>query len=1153
MSSNRPAFVTPVHGVVLTLLLSCGVAFGQSFTASVRGTATDPSGSAIPRASVVITDAERGTSQTTQSDEAGRFVITSLPPGQYVLTVEAAGFQKFKSEKFDLAVQQQATVNALLEIGGLSEAVEVRSSTALVNTTIANLGQVIDNRSIVSLPNLGRTPMAFTYLTPGVVGSGGRPGDSNTNFVANGSRNSTSDVLLDGVTVVTVEQNSGITDLKFAPTVDAVQEFKMQTNFFSAEFGQTGGAVVNMVTKSGTNDFHGTGYSFLRHSALNANNWFSNKAGREKPYTRRDQVGGVVGGPLVRNKTFFFVTYQYTKSKNPLSQTMTVPTLLQRQGNFSQTRNSAGQVMTIYNPFDTFINAAGNLERRPFPGNVIPSQLMDPIALKALSYFPLPNQPGTPVTETNNWFEQGIIEDAGHQTNFKVDQNFSTRSRLTARYSRTSSWQVPPNLFGDLAPAFTFNYGPNESTAHSVVTEFTRTQSATALWSVRYGLTYATYERNPLEPFDLTRLGLPQLMKDQATFTVFPTFAPDGYGDIGTEGWLIMDRQEGVHHLSGSYNKMIGGHSFKAGAEMRRNFLDYAQPGYPSGQFTFGRSITCRDRFSCPGNEGNGLATMLLGWPTGNQFHIDPKVFTRSAYWGFYVQDDWRMTRNLTLNLGLRYDFDQPRWEKENRQSYWDLEAQSPIQVPGYDTRGVIKFVDDKRRSPFDADMNNLGPRVGFAYALTPRTSVRGAYGLFFTLSRATVFGHTGAGFNVNATSNFSLDSNATRYATLANPYPDGMLLPPGSALGDRTYLGLGASTILPSNNRNPEYHSWNLSVQREVPWSSVVEVNYTGSRGTHLFIPFTSMTPLDPKYWSMGRTALNAAVPNPFYGLITDPLATNLNRPTIQRFRLLRAMPHFDGASVATAEPPAGDSYYHALQTKWDKRFSHGLSMLAHYTWSKMIDNSSHSSGNVNWLGGGTSIQDPFNLDGERSLSTHDVAHRVVVSGVWELPVGRNRRWGAGWNRVTDLVVGGWDVSGVFSRQSGMPLAVTQSGGVIWNGTQRPNLIGDPSTSGPISERLNAYFNAAAFSKPETDVPGTAPRTLNYRGPAVQVFDAALMKNIRVGWGHQLQVRIEAQNVLNHPIFADPNTSFGSTSFGQITSTKIGSRQMMMGLKYSF
>ena len=1152
MPPTHRTSVTLLHSLAL-VLLSSSLLFGQSFTAAVRGTVKDPSGSSVPHAVVTITDGDRGTSQTTVADEAGRFAISALPPGQYVLTVEAAGFKKFSSGNFALTVQQQATVDAKLDVGALSETVEVSASAARVNTTIANLGQVIDNQTIVSLPNLGRNPMAFTYLTPGVVGSGGRPGDSNTNFVANGSRNSTSDVLLDGVTVVTVEQNSGVTDLKYSPAVDAVQEFKVQTNFFSAEFGQTGGAVVNMVTKSGTNRFDGTAYYFLRHSDLNANDWFSNRAGRTLPYSRRDQAGGVLGGPVIKNKTFFFAMYEFTEAKSPLTSTRTVPTALQRQGDFSQTRNAAGQVMTIYNPFDTFVNAQGNIERRPFPGNVIPLNMLDPIALSALAYFPLPNTPSTSITETNNWFGQGISQSVNRQMSIKMDHNFSERSRLNGRYSYGPYTTTPPNLFGDLAPAFPLNNGPISGSVHSLVTEFTRTQSATSLWSVRYGLTYAPFTRDPMESFDLTQLGLPQYMKDQATFDVFTRFAPDGYSPIGTEGWLKMDRQEGVHHFSGSYTQVIGGHNLKAGAESRWNFLDYAQPGYPSGQFTFGRGITCRDRFSCGGTEGNGLASMLLGWPSGGDFHIDPKVFTRSAYWGFYVHDDWRVVPNLTLNLGLRYDFDVPRWETQDRQSYWDLDAQSPIQVPGYDTRGVIRFVDGDNRSPFEGDMNNVQPRLGFAYALNPQTSIRGGYGLFYTLSRATVFGHTGGGFNVNSTPTFTLDSNATRYATLANPYPNGMLLPPGRSLGDSTYIGLGAGTILPSNNRNPEYHSWNVSVQREVGWSSVLEANYTGSRGTHLFLPITSLTPLPQEYWSMGRTALNAAVPNPFYGIITDPQATALNGPTVQRFRLLRPMPHFNGANVATSEPPIGDSSYHAMQVKWDKRFSQGFSVLTHYTWGKMIDNGSHSSGNVSWLGGSTSVQNIWDLDAERSLSAHDVAHRVAIAGVWQLPFGRERTWGSDWNRVVDLALGGWSLSGVFSRQSGLPLSVTQSGGLIWDGTQRPDLVGDPQTSGPIQERLNNYFNAAAFSQPAPDVPGSTPRTLTYRGPAIQVFDAVLMKNVTIRPGQRLEVRIEAQNVLNHPVFGDPNTSFGSTSFGQITGTKVGARQMMFGLKYHF
>lgn len=1127
----------------------------QSFTAAVRGTVTDASGAAIPAARIVITESERNVPHSAVADDSGRFQLTALPPGLYNVNVEAKGFRKYVQTALTLAVQQQATLDIQLQVGDISTAVEVTSSAALLNTTISNLGQVIENKYILSLPNIGRNAMGLTYMTPGVVGSGGRANsDANTNFVANGSRNSTSDVLLDGVTVVTVEQNSGITDLKFSPSVDAVQEFKMQTNFFSAEYGQTGGAVVNMVTKSGTNEYHGTGYYFLRHSDLNSNNWFSNRSGRDRPYYRRDQLGGVLGGPVVKNKTFFFASYEYTKSKSPTEQTASWPTLLQRDGNFSQTFNGSGQLMTIYNPYDTFTNAAGNIERRPFAGNVVPKAMMDPIALKALEYFPKPNQAGAPFTETNNWYEQGINMSSGHQTNMKGDHNFSDKSRITGRYSYNRGTGNPANLFGDGNPAFTFNDGPNRGTTHAMVAEFTRAQSPTFLWSARYGLTYSTYFRNPMVPnFDLTTLGFPKYMKDNATLLVFPTIGPEGYQDIGTEGWVVMDRQEGVHHYSASANKFIGGHSIKFGGEYRKNFLDYAQPGYPSGQYSFARGITCKDRFSCPGDQGNGLATMLTGWWTSNQFHIDPKAYTRSAYWGFFIQDDWKLTRKLTVNLGLRYDFDVPRWETTNRQSYWDLDAQSPIQAPGYNTRGVFRFNDDNKRSPFNSDMNNWQPRIGLAYALNNKTSIRTGYGLFYQLSRATVFGHTGAGFNVNSTSNSSLDSNATLYAKLNNPYPDGMLLPPGRSLGDNTFIGLGAGTILGSNSRNPEYHSWNFSIQREVGWQSVLEINYTGSRGTHLFLPVTTLSPLAPQYWSLGRNTLTSAVTNPFYGQITDPRATNLKNPTIQMYRLLRPMPQFDGTSVGTAEPPRADSNYHALQLKWEKRYSTGLTMLAHYTWSKMIDDASYGSGNYGWLGGNSSLQNIWDLRSERSLSSHDISHRAVITGAYELPFGKGRRWGANMNKAWQLLAAGWNVSGLATLSAGMPLQVTQSGGNIWDGTQRPNLVGDPSTPGSIQSRTNGWFNPAAFTKPDIDVPGSAPRTLKYRGPGMKMFDAALLKSFNVTERQRFEFRLEAQNAFNHPVFGDPNGSFGSTSFGQITGTKVGNRNVQLGFKYYF
>ena len=1145
--------ITLSKHVACLVALTAALTFAQSFTASVRGTVVDESGAAVGSARIFVTDTERGTTFRSEADSSGRYVVTALPPGRYLLTAEAAGFKKFSSGRFSVAVQEQATIDAKLQVGDVTTTVEVEGSAALINTTISTLGQVVDNKLMLSLPNLARNSMSLAYLTPGVVGSGGRRGDSNTNFVANGSRNSTSDVLVDGVTVTTVEQNSGITDLKFSPSVDVVQEFKMQTNFFSAEYGQTGGAVVNMVTRSGTNNFHGTGYYFMRDAALNANDWFSNRAGRALPAFHRDQYGGVIGGPVIKNKTFFFGGYEYTKQESPTSSIVSLPTALQRQGNFSQTFNAGGQLMVIYNPFDSSANAAGTTARNPFPGNLVPASMFDPISVKALSFLPQSNQTGAAFTNTANWFGQGINTSSSHQLNVKGDHNFSSSNRISGRYSNVISQGVNPNLFGEGNPAY-WTGGNSQTNTKSMVADFTHIHSATTLFTLRYGLTYSDFHRNPHVSYDLTQLGLPKNMKDTATNLVFPRWAPEGFQEFGTEPYWLMDRQEGVHHTSAAMTKIWGGHNIKVGGEHRFNQLDYLQPGNPSGRFNFGRGVTCKDRFTCPGNEGNGLAAMLIGWTTGSEFQIEPKAFSRSAYWGIYFQDDWKVSRKLTLNFGLRYDVDVPRWEIQDRYSYWDLNQQSSIKAQGYDTRGVIKFVNDKRRSPFDSDSNNWQPRVGFAYALNSKTSIRSGYGLFYTLSRATVFGRPGTGFTINSPAIWSLDSNLTLNARLNNPFPNGLLLPPGRTQGDNTLLGFNASTIVASNNRNPEYHSWNFSVQRELPLHSVLEVNYTGSRGVHLFMPVTTLSPLPQSAWGLGRTALAALVPNPFLGQITDSRSP-LSLATVSRSRLLRPMAQFDGTGVGTAEPARGDSNYHALQVKWEKRFGQGLTVLSHYTWSKMIDNVSHSSGNVSWLGGSTSLQNIWDLRGERALSSHDIAHRMVLTGTYELPFGRGRKFGSNMNRVVNWVAGGWNLSGFALFQGGNPLQVNQNGGAMWDGTQRPNLIGDPSTSGPVQDRINNYFNRAAFAQPLPDVPGSAPRNLGYRAPGIKTLDAAILKSIQVREGQRFEFRLEATNFTNTPMFGDPATGFGAINFGQITGLRngVGPRNMQIGLKYYF
>ncbi|MDX2182259.1 MAG: carboxypeptidase regulatory-like domain-containing protein [Bryobacteraceae bacterium] len=1127
-----------------------GNLFAQSFTATVRGIVTDSSGAGIPGAKVTVTEADRAVPHPVTTDEAGRYVVTALPPGGYTLTVEAQGFKKHSQGNFTLAVQQQATLDVQLQVGDMATTVQVEGSAPLLNTTISTLGQVIDNKYMISLPNIARDSLSLVYLTPGVVGSAGRRGDNSTNFVANGSRNSTSDVMVDGVTVTTVEQNSGITDLKYKPSVDAVQEFKMQVNFFSAEYGQTGGAVVNMVTKSGTNDFHGTAFYFLRDASMNANDWFANRAGQARPPYQRHQYGGVIGGPVIKNKTFFFATYERTEEQSQATRTQTFPTLLQRQGNFTETRSSNGTMIQVYNPFSTTTAANGTVTRAPFAGNVIPASMMDPIALKAAAFFPEPNQVTNAVTNTNNWFGQGTSQNTGQKMDFKGDHNFTDRSRITGRYSFAPSNGTPPNLFGEGNPAVPFLVGPSRTRTHSTVADFTRTQSATTVWTLRYGLVYSDFSRVPAVNYTPTSLGLPSYIETNATHKVFPRFAAEGFSDIGTEGYWVMDRQEAVHQVSGSVSKTVGGHNMKFGGEMRQFILDYNQPGFPSGRFAFGAQTTRADLNQGSAVQGNGFASMLLGFGNGSDYHIEPKAFSRSRYAGFYFQDDWKITRSLTLNLGLRYEFDIPRWEAQNRYSYWDLEAQSPVRVQGYDTRGVYKFNDNDIRSPFDGDYNNFSPRVGFAWAVNNKTAIRAGAGMLYSLSRATVFGRPGAGFTTNSPVIWTRDSGATRAATLANPYPNGLTFPPGSSLGDATFIGLPAGTIH-RENVNPEYYSWNFSIQRELGWQSVLEINYTGSRGAHLLIADTGLSYLDPSLWSLGRTFLQGQTANPFLGQITDS-RSQLSTPTVQRFRILRPMPHFDGAS--RSEPNRGDSNYHALQMKYEKRFSNGFTGLAHYTWSKMIDNSSVSSGNVTWLGGTTSMQNRFDYRQERSLSVHDIPHRLVVSGAWQLPFGRGKAIAGSVNRLTDILIGGWEVSGFLTMQAGIPLQVTQDGGQLWDANQRPHLVGDPSTTGRVQDRLNRYFNEAAFQRPAIDTYGSAPRYLGYRGPGIKTLDAALLKSVTVREGQRAEFRLEMQNATNTPMFSDPaNMSFGSTSFGQITSTRIGARNVQLGFKYYF
>ncbi len=1149
--------------VRLALLLSCAVlSFGQSFTATVRGSVTDAQRAAVSGAAVVAHELARGIQHHTTADAEGRYILSALPVGKYTLTVEAAGFKKFLQQEFELLVQQQANIDVTLTVGEVFSSIEISTSAPLLNTTSSSLGQVVENRYIQALPLAGRSPLSLTQLAPGITPVNTSQGSvgSSTNFVASGTRNSTADVLLDGMSVTNIEQNSGVTQLKYQPSVDVVQEFKVATNALAAEYGNTGAAIINVVTKSGTNEFHGVGYEFHRNAALNANDWFANRNGRALPDFSRNVFGGTLGGPVWipklyqgRNKTFFFVDYEGTRQSSATTRTATLPTEMERMGDFSNTRTASGALFVIYNPYDTYKNAAGVTLRNPFPGNIIPKNLQNPIALKALSYYPNPTSAGNALSQINNFFVQGVNQNTANQMDFKIDHLISENNRISSRYSRNRSAGLPANLWGN--PADRFTDGDDRTHTQNGVFDFTRVQSANLILNARVGVTRVDNSRIPQSfGFDPTTLGLSSLYNTSAV-GLFPSFSPDSYQAMGTNGYALIGRGEDVTSLTSSFTWNTGGHTFKGGWEGRFMRMNYLQPGYPQGNFNFSRATTAENPLSpATATQGNGIASMLLGWGSGGDYHLDPWSASASKYFGFYLQDDWKITRNLTLNLGLRYDFDLPRTERYDRLSWFDFDAPSPLagKVPAFpNLKGQFKFTDSNTRSPIDTDMNNVQPRIGFAYALTPKTAVRGGYGILYTTSRATIKGHTGSGYTTNSSVQFSRDGGITQYATLQNPYPNGLTLPPGNSQGDATFLGLGIGTD-GRYNQNPQIQAWNFSVQRDVGFNSVLEVNYTGTKGTHLYFGgLENRNVLDPQYWSLGRTALNAQVPNPFYGIITNPQST-LSQPTVQRSVLLRPFPQYNGG-VSGNTPNNSNSIYHALQVRYEKRFTKGLSALLHYTWSKSIDDTALTNGNVAWLGSNSSVQNRYDLRQERSLSINDVPHRFLATFNYQLPVGRGRSFGSKMNGFADAVVGGWEVSGIATISAGFPVVPALTGGQLWDATQRPNLIGDPSTSGRVQDRLNNYINPAAFSKPAPDTYGSAPRTLSYHTPGVRVMDLGLLKNFRFTEQRYFQFRAEAFNFTNTPTFSGPGSSFGAGDFGVISGTAVGARQVQLALKFYY
>ena len=1145
----------PTKLMALALALASGSAiFAQTFTGSIRGSVTDPSGAVVAGALVQAMNTGTGETRSSRTSDVGQYLITSLPPGEYRVVVEFVGFKKFERSPIRVDVLQDVRVDIPIEPGSVTEEIKVSAESPLLETASASLGQVIDNRKIVDLPLNGRNPFALVALTPGVTtGSadafGGQPVIQNVyaqgDFTVNSGLQSQSESLIDGIPNNSFLWNSPV----LVPSVAAVAEFKVQTNNFSAEFGHTGGGIINLITRSGGNQFHATLFEFFRNNNLDANTFFNNRSGQSVPPYTFNQFGGSVGGPVLlphyngRNKTFFFFNYDGLRENSGLTVLATVPTPLQRSGNFSQTFTAGGAPVTIYDPATVRATpgVGSGFQRDPFPGNQIPRNRFDPAAAHLLSMWPLPNLTGTDPAQISNYVINPVVDNTQDQWSTRIDHIFSANHRIFGRFSSSSLLPGTADGFNTIpgAGAVTsvgLGGGALLIWSKSFALDHTWIINPSTLLDFRYGLTRQRQFRDPISlGIDLTGLGFAPLYNNQVQIRTLPTIAPSGFTNAGEGGNIFFRRGDNIHSLQLSLTKSLSRHSIKAGLEFRTFLFNDARAPGASGSYAFNAGFTQADPLRAAANAGNSFASFLLGLPASGSVQYFPAVSLKQAYYGGYVQDGIRLTTNLTLNLGLRYDVETPKNERYNRLSRFNPTVASPLSAAtGLNLRGGLEFmgVNGVDRGQWSTDLNDVAPRVGFAWRVTPKSVVRGGYGIFYasTVGQGGLVGYGNDGFAVTNAMVTSLDGGITPASYLSNPYPQGLVLPAGSRLGLNSQLG---QAIAPWSTSFPNGYTqqYNFSVQRELPLAFLLDAAFVGSRTLEIpiVVPFNQM---NPALLSQGNSLLTQ-VPNPFFGQINSG---SLASSTIARQRLLRPYPQFDAINLYT---PIGQASYQSFQIRLERRFHGSVGFQLAYTFAKSLTN---AGGGVNSpFGFNTpSIQNYYDLRSEKALSPNDVSNRLVFSLQWELPFGKGKTFLQSGPVVVNAIAGGWQLNAIGTMQSGLPLGLTTSVNQTnaLGGTSRPNVIADPNLPA-AQQSIAQWFNTAAFWQPAAFTFGNVSRTLpSTRGPGLQDFDVSLFKNNRVREWANLQLRFEAFNVVNRANFGLPGTVFGSAQFGVITGT---------------
>lgn len=1154
---------------VACLFLLAAVGFAQSPTGTIRGTVSDASGAVIGGATISIQNAQTNETKTTTSDSAGRYIVNFVQPAIYTVTATARGFQPQKQNNVVVQVSVGRPVDFALNVGKVSESVEVTSTTAPLETSTSTVDTVVTAKQISDLPLNGRNPTSLEVLVPGVNTTGG----ASTPHIA-GSRNANNEEQIDGMTNILPENNVGNNTTALTPIVDSVEEFNVQTSVLPAQYGRFSGGVISLVTKSGTNRFHGTVFDFTQTNALYAKNYFSSGP---VPDSHLYQFGGTVGGPITiphlyhgRNKSFFFFAFEDSKQSSNTTETDTVPTAFEHNnpGNFSDLPTN------IYDP--TTATQANGYMRTQFQSNgvlnVIPAGRLSQVALAAFAYYPLPTNSAL----TNNYTYTGPVVNNYNHFDLRLDHDFGNKWHSFVRLSHLSNPNIPFADFPGASGVASQGYGgPSKGTAYSASFDNAITLSSSLVMDLRAGFSRSTSVRTAFggDSFDLSSLKLPgsYVSVASADAAIFPNFAlGNGYASLGSAGYVPLLENPSAVDFNPSVVKVIHGHSITMGGEYRKLFLNFHQYGYPSGQFstidnTWTQSVVPNEGTAVG---GNAVATMLLGLATGGQITHDTALATSSSYDAIYIQDDYQATKHLTINAGLRWDIEVPRTERHNKLDYWDPTLPSPIAnqvLPSAcptcgNLKGQMVFVGTSAskygRHQAPIQWKDFAPRIGFAWSLGDKTVVRGGYGLIFQASALQAAGTSGAagtdGFTSSTGLNFTLNNQQTVNTTFDNPAPTGFNLPQGAAGGPSTFLGEGISDTFFDSVRNPYTIQGNFTIQRSLPMQTVIEVGYLYNRGNFLIngdpgVPFSQV---NPTYLSLGTQLLNN-VANPFYGIITTP-GSPLASSTVPYNYLLRAYPQYNG--VSSYRKPDSGSHYNAVTVKLDKRMSNGLSVLVSFTGSKMMDNASSV---VSYLGPTSQTYvNQYNPRAEFGLSSQDISRTFTAGYLYDLPLGRGRHFLNQTNRLTNELISGWQTNGIVQWNTGTPIVLggaQNSDGLLGFTNRLTEAPGDPNLSHQTRAK---WFNTALFSQPAPFTLGNAPRVLpNVRVPGYVDADMSLFKNNYIGANDRfnIQFRVEAFNALNHPVFSGPDTGQADANFGAITSQSNSPRQLQLAVKFIY